>query len=251
MANPLVLLDVRTFIGGADLSGAGCKIEVSEESEAKKVTNWRSGGAEELKAGIVGTDFMGEGWWEAGDSQKPDDVFFQNGNRRQLLPWSIASKSDSDLTTGGTMYLCGRVLRTKISQWGSVGDVANWQASGRSAWPLVKGRCAHPSGTARTATGTGTAIQLGAVASGKKIYGNLHVISASGTTPSMTVKVQSDDNSGFTSPTDVLSFAAKTASGQSEALRADGPLTDTYWRVVWAISGTTPSFLFLASFGIE
>ena len=252
MANPIILLDCRTFVRGADLSGNGNEISLEEESEVKAVTNWRSGGAVENKAGIRGTGIKASGQWEAGNTSAPDDAFW--AMRRTLDPWSIAPKSDSDLTAGGKMYLVGKAVRSKFQIGDMVGEVAPWSGEARSSWPLVQGRCAHPSGVARTATGTGTAVQLGAVPSGKYLYANLHMLSISGTsTPTLTVKVQSDDNSGFTTPTDVSggSFAAaSTIDGWQ--LRVAGPLTDTYYRVAWTVNaGVTPSFLFLASFGIE
>jgi hypothetical protein len=144
------------------------------------------------------------------------------------------------------------VLRSSSSFGGDVGDVAPWMMNGRSTWPLVRGACAHPSGVARTATGTGSSLNLGAVAAGRRVYANLHVLSVSGTaTPTVTVKIQSDDNTGFTSAADRLLFAAKTATG-GESVRSDGSaITDSYWRASWTITGTTPSFLFLVSLGIE
>jgi len=248
MANPIVLLDARTFVSGADLSGSGNKIELSEESEAKKTTNWRSGGATENIAGLTSVELNAEGQWEAGDLGEVDDSFW--ANRRVKEPWSIAPESDSDLAAGGLMYVA-RILRTKMQMWGSVGEVGSWTANGTGTWPLARGACAHASGVPRTATGSGTAVQLGALAAGQYLYANLHVLSISGTAaPTITVTVQSDDNSGFTTPTTRGSFAAKTAIG-GEAIRIAGPFTDTYWRVGWTISGTNPSFLFLASFGIE
>ncbi len=248
MANPIVLLDARLFMAGADMSGFGNKIELNEEAEVKTVTNWRSGGAREVKAGIHGCDIMGEGHWEAGDLGKPDDALF--AAKRTLDPWSAAPQSDSDLAAGGIMYLV-KALKTKMNVWGDVGEVAGWSGEARSTWPLVRGVCAHPSGVPRTANGNGTGVQLGAVAADKYIYANLHVLSVAGTaTPTLTVKIQSDDNSGFTTPTDRLTFTGATAiSGQ--ALRVKGPFTDTWWRAVWTITGTDPSFLFLASMGIE
>jgi hypothetical protein len=248
MANPIVLLDARTFVSGADLSGSGNKIEITEESEAKATTNWRSGGAREVKAGLTSTEINAEGQWEAGNIGLVDDSFW--ANRRVKEPWSVAPESDSDLAAGGLMYLA-RALRTKLQWWGNLGDVGSWMANAVGTWPLVRGACAHASGVPRTATGDGTAVQLGAVAAGEHLYANLHVLSISGTAaPTITVEIESDDNSGFTSATSRGSFAARTTVG-GEAIRIAGPFTDTYWRASWTISGTNPSFLFLVSFGIE
>lgn len=245
----LVLLDARLFVGGADLSGQGNKIELDEEWEAKATTNWRSGGAEEVIAGLGKVTASAEGQWEAGDPSKVDDAMW--ANRRVIEPWSVAASSESDLAAGNLMYLT-RMLRTKSQLWGDIGDVAAWQADASGSWPLVRGQSAHPSGVPRTSTGSGTAINLGAVATGRHIYCNLHVLSVSGTaTPTITVTVQSDDAEGFPSSTTRGTFGAKTLAGEHEAMRIAGPITDTWWRVGWTITGTNPSFLFLVSLGIE
>jgi hypothetical protein len=245
----LVLLDSRLFVGGADLSGSGNKIELEEEWEAKAVTNWRSGGAEELIAGLGKVTAQGEGQWEAGDASKVDDAMW--ASRRAIEPWSAGPTNASDLAPGNLMYLT-QMLRTKSTIWGNVGEVAGWTADAKGSWPLVRGQSGHPSGVPRTATGSGTALQLGAVAAGQRLYANAHVLSVAGTaTPTITLTVQSDNAVGFPSSTTQLTFAAKTAIG-GESLRTNGTaITDDWWRVGWTITGTSPSFLFLVSLGIE
>lgn len=243
----LVLLDVRHFVSGADLSGSGNKLEVSEESEAKATTNWRSRGATELLSGISKVMINAEGQWEAGASGLVDDSFW--ANRRILEPHTFAPFDDSDTAAGNLMYLA-RALRTKASWWGDLGEVGGFSMDAVGSWPLVRGLSAHPSGTARSGNGNGTSLQLGAVPQGRHLYANLHVLSASGTTPNLTVNVQSDNGTGFGSPTALGSFAARSTPG-GQSLRFAGPITDDWFRVTWTITGTTPSFLFLASLGIE
>jgi hypothetical protein len=244
----LVLLDARLFVSGADLSGSGNKIEITEEIEAKKTTNWRSGGAVELLGGLSSTELTGEGQWEAGTAGLVDDAMW--ANRRVLEPWTAAATGDSDLAPGNLMILT-KALRTKSTIWGDVGEVGGWTANAKGTWPLVRGQSAHASGVPRTATGAGTSLQLGAVAADQHLYANAHVLSVAGTvTPTITLNVQSDNATGFPSATTRGSFAAKTAIG-GESIRIAGPITDDWWRVSWTISGTNPSFLFLVALGIE
>lgn len=244
----LVLLDSRLFVGGADLSGSGNKIELSEEWEAKGITNWRSGGAEECIAGLGKVEASASGQWEAGDPSKIDDAMW--ANRRVIEPWSASGAGDSDLASGGLMYLT-KMLRTKSAIWGGLGDVAAWNADARGSWPLVRGTAMHASGVPRTATGSGTAFQLGAIPAGRHMYANLHVLSIAGTAaPTITVAVQSDNAVGFPSATTQATFTPRTTVG-GEPIRIAGAITDDWWRVSWTITGTNPSFLFLVSMGIE
>lgn len=103
---------------------------------------------------------------------------------------------------------------------------------------------------ARTSTANGTARQLGAVASGESVFASLHVVAASGTTPTLDVKVTSDDAENFaSSPEDQITFAqatGRTAEHQSAA----GAITDDWWRIEWTIGGSTPSFTFAVVVGI-
>ncbi|MGW6395408.1 hypothetical protein ACWFR1_34070 [Streptomyces sp. NPDC055103] len=241
----MVLTNVRAFAVGADLTSASNKVELGAEHEEKEVTNYGSAGWKELIGGIGSAEISAEGQWEAGDPSLIDDASWaQLGG---VGPWTVCPNTAQ---VGSLAYLT-RALRSDYKLLGSVGDVAPWSGTAKSSWPLVRGQIAHPPGTARTATGNGTVLNLGAVAAGQRLYAALHVLSAAGTTPSLTVSIESDDAAGMTTPTTRLTFdAATAASGQT--LRTDAAaITDTHYRVAWAITGTAPSFMFAVSLGIR
>ncbi|WP_328962972.1 hypothetical protein [Streptomyces virginiae] len=240
-----VLLNCRLYAVGADLTGASNKIELTSEVEDKETTNYNSAGYKELLGGLGSAEITGEGQWEAGDPSLVDNASWsQLGG---VGPWTVcpAGAAVADLA-----YLTS-ALRSSYVQGESVGEVAPWSGTAKSAWPLVRGQIGHPAGTARTSTGTGTAIQLGAVPAGKRLYAALHVLSVAGTTPSITARIESDNAVGFPSATTQLTFTAANAAG-GEVLRTSGSaITDDWFRVAWTITGTTPSFMFATSFGIR
>jgi hypothetical protein len=239
-----VLTNVRLFTGGADLTGASNKVELTTKIEEKETTNYGSQGYKELLGGLASAELQGEGQWEAGDPSKVDDAtWVQLGG---LGAWSVGPNGAA---VGGLAYLT-KALRCDYKLGDAVGEVAPWTSSGKSSWPLARGQFAHPPGTARTASGTGTGLNLGAVTVGRRMYAALHVLSVAGTTPLLTGRVESSVDNTFSSPTTRLTFtAANTVSG--EILRTDGTaITDTWWRVAWTITGTTPSFLFASTLGI-
>lgn len=241
----MILLDARLFVPGADLSGASNKIELSAEHEEKDATNYRSGGWKEVMAGLGSAEIAGEGQWEAGDPSLVDNASW--ADLGGVGPYTVCP---TDSVVSALAYLV-KGMRADYKLGDAVGEIAPWSGTVKSSWPLVRGQIGHPSGTARTATGTGTALNLGALTTGKRLYAALHVLSVSGTTPSITARIESDDSGAFSSPTTRLTFAAATAAG-GEILRTDGTaITDTWWRVAWTISGTTPSFLFVSSLGIR
>jgi hypothetical protein len=238
-----ILTDVRLFALGVDLTSASNKVELSSEVEEKDVTNYASGGYKEVLGGIASSTIQAEGQWEAGDATKVDDHSWSALGT--VGPWTVVPTA----ATVGSLAYFTNALRCDYGLGASVGDVAPWSGKAAGSWPVARGQIAHPPGTARSSTGTGTGVQLGAVATGRRLYAALHVLSASGTTPSITVRVESDDNSGFTTPTTQATFTAATAAG-GQIIRASGPITDNWWRVAWTISGTTPSFTFVAALGI-
>jgi hypothetical protein len=240
-----ILTDVRLFAVGADLSGNSNKVELTAEVEEKDTTNYRSAGWKEVLGGLASSTFTAEGQWEAADPSKVDDASWaQLGGTG---PWT-ATPTDA---TVSTLAYFTNALRSSYALGGQVGDVAPWTGKASGSWPVVRGQIAHPPGTARTSSGTGTGLQLGAVAAGKRLYAAVHVLSVSGTgTPSITLRVESDDNAGFTSAATALTFAAATAPG-GQILRSDGTaIADSYFRIGWTVAGTSPSFLFTAALGI-
>lgn len=239
----LVYTNTRIFVGAADLSGVSNKAELSGEREVKDVTNFLSEGWKEMIAGLGSGAINAEGFWEAGDDTKVDDAAFAALGASK--PWTICPVNAAD---GAVAYFT-RALEDQYTLLGAVGDVAPYKASVKSNWPLVRGIVANPPGSARTTTGTGTVTELGDVDEGQYVYAALHVLSASGTSPSITFAIESDDNEDMVSAITRITFNAATSAG-SQILRTAGAITDTYWRAKWTVSGTSPSFLAVVSLGI-
>lgn len=88
-----------------------------------------------------------------------------------------------------------------------------------------------------TANGSDAAVEVGDRGAARLL---LDVTAVSGTTPSMTVTVETSYD-GSTNWQTVGSFAAKTAVGQERKVFAG---LDRFVRVSQAVSGTTPSFTY-------
>lgn len=244
-----VYLDARVFVSGGDLSGWTNQIEVGEQFEEKVTTNFRSGGANTRLGGLADVNISAAGQFEEGDPTKPGDVFW--AGRRLVEPWTVAPDGQSDLAAGTLVYLT-QALRTSMDLLGSMGDVSPWSAEAAGSQALVRGKALHPSGVPRTATGTGAVVDLGVgPAAGQFVLANLHVIGVAAGGGSITVAIQSASTVGFASPTTRGTFTAATAVG-GQSMKIAAPGTDRYWRVSYTVAGgTSPSFLFLASLGIE
>ncbi|WP_329426831.1 hypothetical protein OG339_42235 [Streptosporangium sp. NBC_01495] len=238
----IVLLNSRIFAGAADLTGASNKVELASEFEAKDATNFGSQGWKDVVGGVAATSITGGGQWEAGDPGKVDDAAWAALSGRGHTPWTICPESAS----AGELAWFTDGLNTSYTFGGQVGEVAPWEAKAAGTSPLLRGVVAHPPGTPRTAAGSGTALNLGPLTTGQRLYVALHVLSVAGTaSPSLTVSVESDDMSATSRAT----FASATSPG-GQVISVPGPITDSWWRLSWLVSGTSPSFLFVASVGI-
>jgi hypothetical protein len=240
-----VLLNSRLFVGPADLTSYNNKIELDDSMEEKETTNFGSGGAKEVIAGIESVAIGAEGQWIAGDPGYVDDEFW--AARRRIEAYTICPET-ADLAA--LAYLT-QAVRLDSKLFGQVGEVEPWMLASAGSWPLARGVVLNPPGTALTVTGNGTAVQHVAVTTAAQyLYATLHVLSVSGTaTPTLTVKVQSD-TVGFPSPTDRITFTAATAQG-SQISRVAGINTDDYYRICYVISGTNPSFLALVAVAVQ
>jgi hypothetical protein len=143
----------------------------------------------------------------------------------------------------GWMWLAKHFKSTPID--GAVGTMAPFSVAmssarsggGVAAIGAVHGRILKPKGTISATGATGSVIQVGAVGSGHYLYAICHCFTL-GT--SFTLQVQSDDNSGMSSPTTRGTIGSITSTGGTWMTRVAGPITDDYWRInVSAVSGTS------------
>lgn len=238
------LIDTAIYCGAADLTGYSNKVDLTAERAEKDSTTFASGGWQESKAGLSKVTASVEGFWDAGTDILPDDRMYGDLGVAGV-PWTCAPLGPAD---GGLAYFTS-VLRPAYSFGAQVGDMLAYKSRAVGDKPLVRGTLIHPATSAKTTTGTGTAQLIGAASASQRIYAALHVLAVSGTAaPTLTVTVQSD-TTGFPSPATSISFAAATAIG-GQFLSVAGPLTDTFFRASWTISGTNPSFVFVVVVGI-
>lgn len=244
----------QIYSGGADLTCFTNALTLDLMADTVEATTYCSGGAREYRQGLRTFSLNAAGFMDyaastahttgipSGEDNVPDNL----GVERALTVCPV------DGTEGSPAYIFGGIYTNLMLVGGAVGDMAPYNLSASapasgSGHTMGRG-ILEANRTVTTSTATTGSNTLGAVATGRKIVGNLHVFTLT-SGASLTVIVQSDDNSGFTSPTTRLSFtAATTRTGEFKT--ADGPITDDYWRVSWTIAGTTPSVAFACAIGI-
>lgn len=227
-----VLTDCVAWIGGLAATQYSNELSVKQSVEEKETTVFGSGGWKSLVGGLKAVDADLKGFWESA----VDATGFTNmGTADQVMSFGATA------TEGDPMWFF-QGSNLSYDRGGSVGDVDPFGLSlkGTNKVGLIPGKLAKSKGnvSATGAIGSGlTGLSANSqVSSSQYLYAAVHVFTA-GTT--ITLKIESDDNAGFTTPTDRITLSAITTTGGTWVTRLAGPLTDTYYRFnVSAITGT-------------
>lgn len=240
-----VLTNVRLFAAGYDLTGASNKLDWSSEVEEQDSTCWPVVDGQqlwkEIQGGLASTVVKGSGYWEAGTGLVDDAL---DAGRGVVGPLTACPAGAAD----GSLAYVTAGMQGSYTLGGAVGDTVPWEGEWKGSWPMARGMVLHPPGTSRSASGTGTGRQLGALTAAQHLYVCVHVLSVSGSL-SITPRVESDDNAGFTSATTQATGTAVTSATGTpgQTLLVAGAVTDSYWRAAWACSGTGSALLVVAA----
>lgn len=244
-----VLTNVRYFVGLVDLTAQSNKVELDWSAEDKDTTNFGSDGKKERIAGAEDVTINAEGHDEHGNLGYIGDHWWNS--RRLVEAHTIGPHS---AVVGSMAYITEAVKLAKKTL-GPAGDVNGFTLGANGNAGLAIGQFAQSPGTPVTADADGTAIQLGALTSGQRLFASLHVLSVAGTmTPELTMIVESDDEEAFGgSPETRLTFSTFTTTGSEVQRSAIGAHTDDWYRVSFDVEdngGTGESFLVVAAIGI-
>lgn len=236
-----VLKDQALWFGGYDYTGVMNALGLDYGAEMVDVTVF--GDQSRGRAGgLKNVAVSHQGLWD-GTGVLDQELFDRMGLAAAPMSFAMVDAAEGDVAYSFLAAL------GEYAPGGAVGDALAFSVSAEGAGDLVRGTLMH--NATRGATGNGTGRQIDAVAAGQKLYGALHVLSASGTAPTLDVTVESDDNAGFTSAVTQFTFAQQTAVGFEWAAPVDGPITDDWWRLVYTIGGAGPSFQFVGILGIQ
>lgn len=232
-----ILTDSKIYLAHYNLSGDVCAINEELNQENPEHTNFSSGSFRNYLPGLRHFTFSLEGYADyAEDGQ--DDVINDNWGVSGI-PLLISPPGGAS----GETARFGKIVQGEYTPGGTVGDALKFSLTGElESYEWVRGTVVSPASTSRTGTFNGSAFQLGAVGATQKLYAAIFVTAFNAT--SITLKIQSDDNSGFTSATDRITFTAVTnlATRAQFATPVAGAITDDYWRIVAsAFTGTSAS----------
>lgn len=229
----LALTDAFVYVAGHDFTGDSNQLALNMDAAALPVTTFRSGGWDEVVGGLKTQTLDLSGYWQSAVSDSVDSESFSDLATANRVHTIGPTETEGDVAY---LFRAGKFHYEPFG--GTIGDVAGFtlNSSGTDGYGVVRGQLAKAKGTVSATGALGTGLQLGAVGASEHLYASFHVFSA-GTT--ITVVVESDDNSGFTTATTQATIGPITATGGTWAARVAGAITDTYYRLrVTAITGT-------------
>ncbi len=240
-----VLTNCKLYVGGYDLSGYANRLGIELVADAVEATtfgqSWKV-----RRAGIKTARFTFGGYFEADatgvTTYKVDDVMWSEIGTGAIV--TIGPTTGAD---GEAAYAHNSITGAFTPLTGSHGAMASMSAAFEGDGQVYSGRVLK-NGTV-DADGNGTAYQLGAVGSTQYVWAALHVLSVSAS-DSVVLHVESDSTQSFLSATDVITFTSAAALGAEWKQSAIGPISDTWWRARWDVTGSGVSIAFILSMGI-
>jgi hypothetical protein len=221
--------------GDANMLSLGTAAELLDDTVIGDASRSRTGGLKKFA-------FACEGFWnDTVDAFAFADVGLSN------VPVTIAPAA---LSAGSIAFIGLMSQGDYTPHSATVGELSKFTMSGEGVGlPIARGQLL--ANATVSASGTGTACLIGAASASQTVCMALHVLTLTGTSPAITVVVQSDDNVGFASPVTVATFsAASVGTNQFQFASVAGPRTDTYYRVSYTVTGSGPSISFVAAVGL-
>lgn len=221
-----VLTDSGIFVHEHEITDAAGALSVETSVDTPDATTFGSGGWREFLPALKTTAFGVDGYADFGTDLSDEALFGKLG-----LADRVISVVPEGPTEGNIAFSATCVAGSYSGIGGAIGDIAGFQLGAQASSYTTRGTLMHYGEETNAHDGTG--FQLGAASSA--IYGALHVFSGTG---SITVEIESDDNSGFTTPTTRLTFTAVAGTSSAEWATATGAISDTWWRMTATFTGT-------------
>lgn len=240
-----VLTDSQVIVGSADITQFTGSYTVGGRCAVQEANVHGAGRFRRVLAGLRSHSLQVSGMADY-DPGAVAAVFAPNVVGTQ---YGAAIVPQNTGATGDVAFFTRGLLSSFAAPGGAIGDVATFDMTLDGDTALVPGQVLAPL-AARTTTGNSSVLTMTGPTSSQRLYCALHITAASGTTPSVTVTVQSSTVVGMTSPTTRFTFSAATGTGWQFAAPVAGAITDGFYRATFTISGTTPSFTAAVFLGV-
>lgn len=239
-------LNDQIYFAHLDLTDHANEIQFGALSKVMvPCTTFADGGYMCVKPGLISGSGMIKGYQDYASGVLDDQISVaQLGS--QYAVTAIPNPTGT-VTAADSCWLSRGIFNKENPLAGSKGDMGGVEIDFAYDTAIVQAKVAHPK-AARTANGTGTAVALVGPTAAQKLYANLHVTAYSGFT-NVVFTIESDDNSGMTTPATRITFNTVTGTTNQNASVAGDFSTETFHRIKWVVTGSG-SVTFTAAFGV-
>jgi hypothetical protein len=152
---------------------------------------------------------------------------------------------------GSLAVMAQGMLAQRSGIAGSVGDLATMDLQIAPVGGVVaEGLVTIAETTTITGATNGAVQQLGALTTAQRVYVGVHLRSITGSTPTLQPILESAALVGFGSPTTRATGTVMSAAGTQWMQSATGVITDQFWRVRFAATGTVTAASALVTIAI-
>lgn len=229
-----VALHRKSYLGVLALAGNTRDVGYSLKAAMQPCTSYLDGGWECVRPGLKSGTITFDGFQDFAVASVDDTIGVAGVGGQNVI--SVYENPTGTVTAGDHARISRGVITAYEPIRGAIGEMAGLMIGAKFDTVVPEALVLHAE-AARTATGTGTAVAMTGPTSAQRLYAALHVTAWSGLT-SLVVKVQTDDNSGFTSATDRITFSTATGTTSEWSSVAGAFNTETHVRVSYTIVGT-------------
>jgi hypothetical protein len=236
----------KVLLGQIDLTSSTRSVTFGDLTRAMQdCSTFADGGFTCYKPGLISGMSTIEGNQNY-DTGSVDDSFSVDELGSQFVLTVIPTPTGT--TAVGDAAWFTRGVEAKVNPLGGAkGEMASFTLEVAHDTAAVRGVVAHL-GTAVTTSASDSGVALAGPSASQRLYAGLHVTAFSGFSQAV-IKVQSDDNAGFTSATDRITFATVTGLTSEFASVAGSFSTETHHRVTYALTGSG-SLTFTCALGV-
>lgn len=237
----------RLYVGSFNWTTAANQIDVGATMATQDATTFEfaEGGFTNAVAGLKTFEFNATGLQDYDGATSFDAWLRANWGSYHALSCAYLGSATGNACIIGYGQMGG--YRPFNAQVGAVPTTVGTLTGGR----FGEGQVTAVASSAISSTGNSTPVQLGAISASQSVYAAIHVVAASGSTPSLTPRIQSASTSGgsYTNRGSAGSALADVGE-QWLSTNLGSAVTDTWWRLSWTVSGSTPSFSVFAALAI-
>lgn len=248
-----VALASGIYLGPFDMSAYTSKWSFGPmRCDMKEFPNFGAAGYKTIRPGLFSMDATVEAWQDYAANALDQTIGLTQFVGRPQYPFSVVPQlgAPTAVAAGDRAYLTRGIL-SGTEQSFDIGEPVPVTFAIAGDTGFCRGYVAAPS-AARSSTLTGTAVAQAGPTASQFLYASLHVFATTGS-PTLTVTVQSDDSSGFSSATTRITFTQATSTPnanwyQWSSLAGDWS-TETHLRVVGTYGGSG-TITWAAFFGV-